>query len=105
MVNGVWQLVLESEWSPNRDTVIPYGITVKTRFGTKPKYPPQIETSANYQYSNIPNKNQKNKKKKIKLKKSLPSILAFVVPLSSCRSALAMSSFRPSRYRLKVKKN
>ena len=33
---GQWQLVLESEWSPNRDTVIPYGITVKTRFGTKP---------------------------------------------------------------------
>ena len=28
--------MLESEWSPNRDTVIPYGITVKTRFGTKP---------------------------------------------------------------------
>ena len=37
MVNGVWQLVLESEWSPNRDTVIPYGITVKTRFGTNPQ--------------------------------------------------------------------
>jgi len=28
-------LVLEREWSPNRDTVITYGITVKTRFGTK----------------------------------------------------------------------
>ena len=39
MVNGVWQLALESEWSPNRDTVIPYGITVKTRFGTKPQIP------------------------------------------------------------------
>ena len=34
---GQWQLVLESEWSPNRDTVLPYGITVKTRFGTKPQ--------------------------------------------------------------------
>ena len=43
MVNGVWQLVLESEWSPNRDTVIPHGITVKTRFGTKPHYPPNLK--------------------------------------------------------------
>ena len=35
---GQWQLVLESEWSPNLDTAIPYGITVKTRFGTKPQF-------------------------------------------------------------------
>jgi hypothetical protein len=35
---GQWQLVLESEWSPNLDTVITYGITVKIRFGTKLHY-------------------------------------------------------------------
>jgi len=63
MVNGVWQLVLESEWSPNRDTVIPYGITVKTRFGTKPHYPPQFETIATYYYLTSQTKSKKTKTK------------------------------------------
>ena len=66
MVNGVWQLVLESEWSPNRDTVIPYGITVKTRFGTKPHYPPPnlklLQTTTILHPKQNPKKQKKTKK-------------------------------------------
>ena len=77
---GQRQLVLESEWSPNLDTVLPYGITVKTRFGTKPHYPPQFETIANYYYLTSQTKIQKKQKKR-KLKKF------FFVHSHVCRSA------------------
>ena len=101
---GQWQLVLESEWSPNRDTVIPYGITVKTRFGTKPHYPPNLKLLQTTTIFQPKQKSKKTKQKKTK-KISFSSILTFVVPLRSCRYTLALSPFRPSRYSLKVKKN
>jgi len=61
--------VLESEWSPYLDIVIPYGITVKTRFGTTPH---KFETIASYSYNPQKTKNPKeNKSPKSKLVNSM----------------------------------
>jgi len=93
MVNGVWQLVLESEWSPNRDTVIPYGITVKPRFGTKPHYPPKLKLLQTTNILTSQTKIQKTKKqKKTKKITSFHSRVcrsAQLLPLCSCHVFLS----------------
>ena len=39
---GIWQLALRTSGILTKIHVIPYGITVKTRFGTKLHYPPSF---------------------------------------------------------------
>jgi hypothetical protein len=76
--------VLESEWSPNLDIVIPYGITVKTRFVTKPPTP--FETISTYSYKPTKTKKSKRKQKKAKEKVSIGphvGVHPVVLPFSS----------------------
>ena len=78
------------EGKSNLDIVIPYGITVKTRFCTKPLPP-----IWNYCYLLLqPTNNNKSKRKLKKTKEKKSS-----GPLSSCVLYLY-----PPRYRLKAKK-
>ena len=63
--------MLESEWSPNLYTVIPYVITVKTGLVPNHTTPPQFETIATYSYNpttKIIQKKTKENKRKLKKK-------------------------------------
>ena len=46
-------MVLESEWFTNLDTVIPFGITVKNRFGTKPHKDIHLKNLKRLLFSNL----------------------------------------------------
>jgi hypothetical protein len=77
--------------------VIPYGITVKTRFGTKPHYPPQFETVPYYSQLKKTKKGKRKKKQKICRSPFSPTP-RFSHSLSSCLVS------RPPRYRLRERK-
>jgi hypothetical protein len=59
---GIWQLALRTSGILTKIHVIPYGITVKTRFGTKLHYPFQFEIVPTY-YQLKNSKMDKRKKK------------------------------------------
>ena len=65
---GIWQLALRTSGILTKIHVIPYGITVKTRFGTKLHYPPHFEIVPNYYQLKNSKKDKRKKKKETKLK-------------------------------------